>query len=235
MLFGGLQKLTTLDFPGVVSAVAFTQGCNFHCPYCHNAHLIPAHHGSEPGPVPEDVLAFLHKRRDILDGLVISGGEPLMQPDLEAFCRELKQMGYAVKLDTNGSFPTDLAALLESRLLDYVAVDVKTAPQNYAPQLCNDPEAGARLAETFAVLNASSIPFEARTTCFFPLTDASLLITAATVIPEGVEWRLQRGSIPADSASGMRRLLPGEETALLETLRRSLPDHAVSARPPFAE
>ena len=237
MLFGGLQKLTTLDFPGVVSALLFTQGCNFHCPYCHNRQLIPQRreHGEEAMPERENVLLFLQKRRDVLDGLVISGGEPLLQPDLKNFCREVKTLGYKIKLDTNGSMPQRLAALLEENLLDYVAVDLKTSVERYSPTLTNDRAIGEKIAETFALLAKSATPFEARTTCFLPLTDAEALHAAATVLPPDTPWLLQRGNIPKGLTQyGPRPLDREEETMLLHSLQGAVAHCKIAARSPFA-
>lgn len=140
MRIAGLQKLTLLDYPGKTAATVFTPGCNFRCPYCHNADLVaegaangPAGcDGQKPGIAPEDVLAFLDKRRGLLDGVCITGGEPLLQPGLGDFCASIKERGFAVKLDTNGSFPERLRALVEAGLVDYVAMDVKNAPERYA-------------------------------------------------------------------------------------------------------
>lgn len=172
MRLAGIQKLTLLDFPGKTAATVFTPGCNFRCPYCHNADLVaegfvngPAGcGGQEPGIAPEDVLAFLDKRRGLLDGVCITGGEPLLQPGLGDFCASVKMRGFAVKLDTNGSLPDRLRAVVEAGLVDYVAMDVKNAPERYAETVgagasgaknpCNashaedeDPRTGARAEE----------------------------------------------------------------------------------------
>ncbi len=215
MLFGGLQKMTTLDYPGVVSALAFTQGCNFRCPYCHNARLIPALPERDADPAPEtgEILTFLEKRKDVLDGLAISGGEPCMQPGLEDFCREVKALGYRIKLDTNGSFPEVVERLCGNSLLDYVAVDVKTVPGRYAPGLCGVSDAGEKLGKTLAVLVAASLPFEARTTCVAPFVDAETVTAMAEIVPRSIPWFFQRAKL--DGKPQFMRVLTDEEIAAL--------------------
>ncbi len=139
MKIGGLQKLTLLDFPERVACIIFTLGCNFRCPFCQNGGLVLP----DPGTIPvteEDVIAYLVKRKGILDGVVISGGEPLIWPDLIDFIRKVKDLGYQVKLDTNGSFPDRLESLLEEGLLDYVAMDIKNSPERYGASIGTDAQ-----------------------------------------------------------------------------------------------
>lgn len=126
----GLVKTTLLDYPGLVSAVVFTAGCNLRCPWCQNPGLV--HAPWEEGLLPEaEVLAFLEKRRSVLGGVVVTGGEPLFQPDLPLFLARVKALGYRIKLDTNGTYPDRLAAL-DPALVDYLAFDLKNAPSAYA-------------------------------------------------------------------------------------------------------
>ncbi len=129
MIFGGFQKLTLLDFPGKVACTVFTKGCNFYCPFCHNANLVDL--GQEQTITEEEVLSYLNKRIGILEGVCITGGEPLLHPDLPDFIRKVKDLGYAVKLDTNGSFPDKLKALADEKLIDYVAMDIKNTMEKY--------------------------------------------------------------------------------------------------------
>ena len=126
----GLQKLTLLDSPEKVACTIFTAGCNFRCPFCHNASLV-SHIDMGRNLPMEQVLSFLTKRLGVLDGICISGGEPLLQPDLEKFISQVKEMGYFVKLDTNGSNFRLLRHLVVARLLDYVAMDIINAPGKY--------------------------------------------------------------------------------------------------------
>lgn len=130
MRLAGLQKLTLLDYPDTVACTLFTCGCNFRCPFCHNAPLL----GQQDAPAldVEQVLDFLDKRRGILQGVVITGGEPLLHEDIGELLVRIKRLGYAIKLDTNGSRPALLKELYAQRLIDYVAMDIKHAPQRYA-------------------------------------------------------------------------------------------------------
>ncbi|RKY56579.1 MAG: anaerobic ribonucleoside-triphosphate reductase activating protein [Candidatus Neomarinimicrobiota bacterium] len=130
MIIGGFQKFSLIDYPGKIGAIVFTQGCNFRCPYCHNPELVKPRMFKEP--IPEEiVLDFLEKRRGMLEGVVITGGEPLLQKDLSIFLRNIKKMGYAIKLDTNGSFPERLKEIINDKLVDYIAMDIKAPLEKY--------------------------------------------------------------------------------------------------------
>ena len=133
MQLAGLQKTSVIDFPDQISAVVFTQGCNFYCPYCHNSQLIPMEISAERDLMPEDYFFdFLKQRKDLLDGVTITGGEPLLQPDLKKFMQKIKQdYDLLIKLDTNGSSSSKLKELLEAGLIDYLAVDIKFSWANY--------------------------------------------------------------------------------------------------------
>ena len=157
----GYQKLTLLDFPGRTACTVFTGGCNLRCPFCHNAGLVRT---PLAGPnLTDEVLEYLHKRWGILDGVCVTGGEPLLQPDLEAFLRKVKEMGYAVKLDTNGMLPERLSAILATKLVDYVAMDIKSSPDGYAAATGTDADVSA-VKDSLSILRDSGIPYELRTT-----------------------------------------------------------------------
>ncbi len=130
MVISGLQKLTLLDYPGKTAAIVFTYGCNFRCPFCHNALLVTEK--MQDVISEEEVFAFLRKRVGLLDAVCITGGEPTLQKDLKQFIIKVKDMGYAVKLDTNGTNPALLDELLSEGLLDYVAMDIKNSPEKYS-------------------------------------------------------------------------------------------------------
>lgn len=164
---GGLQKTTLLDFPGKVSAVVFTQGCNFLCPYCHNPDLV---FGRQEPLALAEVLSFLARRKNVLEGVVISGGEPTLHTGLPAFCAALKSLGYAIKLDTNGGRPDVLRALLAARLLDYVAMDVKGNPWRYPEAL--GAAIGDAAARSMKILRDSGVEHEFRIPCLAPFIDA---------------------------------------------------------------
>lgn len=160
----GLQKLAMVDFPGKLAATVFTGGCNLRCPFCHNALLVTRLDENPAEYDPEDVLAFLKTRRGLLDGVVISGGEPLMQPGLEPFIRSVRELGFAVKLDTNGAYPEKLQSLLDAHLLDYVAMDVKNSPTRYGETVGIPDFDLAPVRRSAAELMTDGVPFEFRTT-----------------------------------------------------------------------
>ena len=172
MRIGALQKTTLLDFPGKVSAIIFTQGCNFLCPYCHNPALVM--HVDEPLPVA-DVLGFLAQRKRLLEGVVITGGEPTLQEELPAFCSLVKQLGYAIKLDTNGSRPAMLGRLLEMNLLDYVAMDIKADPGEY-PKRIAPGRLGDALVHSMDILRKSGVAHEFRIPCVAPFISPESLM-----------------------------------------------------------
>ena len=158
----GLQKLTLLDWPGRVACTVFLGGCDFRCPFCHNALLVDA---AAPAELTrEELLSFLKKRRGLLDGVCLTGGEPLLRPGLTGLLEDIRALGYPVKLDTNGSHPDRLRAAAEAGLVDYVAMDVKNSPERYAetagvPGLDLGP-----IRESVAFLLGGGVDYEFRTT-----------------------------------------------------------------------
>lgn len=163
MQIHGFNKTTLLDYPEHVAATVFTGGCNFRCPFCHNAGLVLDPMGQEQ-IAEEYVLAYLEKRRGILDGVCITGGEPTLQPDLREFIVKVKDMGYQVKLDTNGYRPQVLWNLLSEGLLDYVAMDIKASKENYARAAGLHNVNISQIEESVAILKSCGIPYEFRTT-----------------------------------------------------------------------
>ncbi len=163
MLINGFQKLTLLDFPGKVACIVFTPGCNFRCPFCHNASLV-THIDTDLYIQPEDVISYLNKRRGLLDGVVITGGEPLLQDGIEDFISEIKKIGYSVKLDTNGSFPEKLISLVEKGLVDYVAMDIKNSREKYALTAGAEKLDIAAVEKSVEFLLQNKIEYEFRTT-----------------------------------------------------------------------
>lgn len=163
MHFCGMNKTTLLDYPGHVAATLFTGGCNMRCPFCQNSVLVLAPQ-KQPEISEQDVLAFLRRRRGILEGVCITGGEPTLQNDLEDFIRRVREIDYLIKLDTNGYRPRILRHLLEEELLDYVAMDIKASKERYGIA-CGLAEVELnRIEESVELLKTSSIPYEFRTT-----------------------------------------------------------------------
>ena len=165
----GLQKLTLLDFPGKVACTIFTEGCNFRCPFCHNASLV-THTGECEGYSAEYVLDFLKKRQGIIEGVCISGGEPTLMSGLEDFARSIKELGFAVKLDTNGTRPDILKYLVSEGLIDYVAMDIKNSREKYAltAGMCEEYDI-SKIEESASFLMSGAVDFEFRTTVVDPL------------------------------------------------------------------
>lgn len=175
MLICGLNKTTLLDYPEHVAATLFTGGCNFRCPFCHNRDLVLAPEGAQHIP-EEEIWRFLEKRKGVLQGVCITGGEPTLCQDLQDFIRKVKELGYRVKLDTNGYRPQVLKALLEEGLLDYVAMDIKASKENYAKVIGLGEQGGSdkaaqkhafdikKVEESVELLKNSGIPYEFRTT-----------------------------------------------------------------------
>lgn len=159
----GFNKTTLLDYPGHVAATVFTGNCNFRCPFCHNAGLV-LDPGEQETIYEEEVLAYLKKRQGILEGVCITGGEPTLQPNLRNFIQKVKELGYLVKLDTNGYHPEVLWALLDEKLLDYVAMDIKASRENYARAAGVKRMDLARIEESVGILKSCDIPYEFRTT-----------------------------------------------------------------------
>ncbi len=190
LLIGGMERASFIDFPGRVSAVVFTRACNLRCGYCHNPVLVREAEGLS---LDEDqALAFLNERRGLLGGVVVSGGEPTLQPEaLRAFLRRVRAMGFATKLDTNGTRPEVLALLIEESLVDYVALDFKDLPEGYA-ELCDMREEAAVIESSLAILRRSGLAYELRTTVILPRHDEARLTAMAGRLQRGERWFLQR-------------------------------------------
>lgn len=190
MLISGLQKLTLLDYPGKVACTVFTGGCNFRCPFCHNASLVlperMAHDSSE-----EAVLAFLKKRQGVLDGVAVTGGEPLLHKDIDLFLKKVKDLGYKIKLDTNGSFPDRLIELCNAGLVDRVAMDIKNFPELY------ERTVGAKvnladIERSKDFLLCGTVDYEFRTTVVKGLHTAESIKETAKWIQGAKEYYLQQ-------------------------------------------
>ena len=225
MLIAGLQKLTLLDYPGHVACTVFTAGCNFRCPFCHNAPLVlPERIEGDPDG-ERTVLQFLKKRQGILDGVAITGGEPLLHRDMADFLRKIRELGYAVKLDTNGSFPERLIALVEEGLVDRVAMDVKNAPSLYAKTagLAGLDLAAVERSRDF--LLSGRVDYEFRTTVVKGLHTADSLREAAAWIRGAKEYYLQQFKDSGDiiALDGLGAFSDAEMRALAEQVRPIVP------------
>ena len=187
MFFGGFQKNSFIDYPGKVSCVLFLSGCNFSCPFCHNPDLVKGYHETM---AEEDIYNFLKTRREFLDGVVISGGEPTLQKDLFQLCERIKNLGYSVKLDTNGSRPNEVKNLINEGLVDYVAMDIKTDPIYYNPTIKKGAN-GQDIITSIQIIMESAKAYEFRTTCVKPLTNEKIIEGIARIIKGASLYALQ--------------------------------------------
>ncbi len=190
MRIGGLNSFSLSDFPSHVAAVVFTQGCNFRCPYCHNGSLIPMDPPTSALIPLEEVFLFLEKRRGQLNGVVVSGGEPTLQPDISLFFYRVRSMDYQIKLDTNGSRPEALAELLLEGLVDFIAMDIK-APFELYDRLTGVCAPKEQLEESIALIAQSGIDHEFRTTVVEPLLSERDLQAIQEMVPYGSRHHFQ--------------------------------------------
>lgn len=189
MIVGGLQRSSLIDYPEKISAIIFTQGCNFRCPYCYNPELVDPDQYTEP--IAEDVIfKFLGKRQGKLDGVVITGGEPTIQPDLFNFVRKIKEMGFLVKLDTNGSRPDIIKKGIKSDLFDYLALDVKAPLKRYKIVTNSDVKID-KIKESIQAIMNSDLDYEFRTTVVKGLLTLDDLFEIGKMIKGARVWALQ--------------------------------------------
>jgi len=191
VIIGGLEKFSLCDFPGQTAAVVFTRGCNFRCGYCHNRDLISSRRSPATDLDEDAVMRFLEKRRGILSGVVICGGEPTLQADLIPFLELLRRMGFRNKLDTNGSRPEQLRAALEGNLLDFVAMDIK-APWAKYDHICGTAILVDDVRRSMNLILESGIPYEFRTTWSASLFPESELRRIRDQLPEGAVHKIQK-------------------------------------------
>ncbi|MBM9612808.1 anaerobic ribonucleoside-triphosphate reductase activating protein [Desulfobulbus rhabdoformis] len=182
LIIGGYHPASFIDYPGRVAAVIFFQGCNFHCPYCHNAQLIPQNRS--PTFSSEEILKRLHSRRGKLSGVVLTGGEPTLQTGLLPFCKDLQEMGYPLKLDTNGSNPELLEQLLDQQRINYVAMDLK-APLSLYSLLAGKKVDTAALQRSVEILSTSGVPHHFRTTYDQTRLSKDDLLAIKGLVPSG--------------------------------------------------
>lgn len=219
MKIQGIQKLTLLDFPGRVACTVFTVGCNLRCPFCHNSPLITATDGEMTS---EEVLAFLKKRTGILDGVCITGGEPLLQSDIGSFMRDIKALGYVVKLDTNGTLCDRLEELLSGGFVDYVAMDVKSSPESY-DKLCGVNVKTENILRSIELIKKSGVAHEFRTTAVKTLHDPQDFVSIAKLIGDDryfIQCFTDSGNVLSE---GCEPFTKDELTDILKEVRRYSP------------
>lgn len=189
MIIHGLQKMTLLDFPGQVACTVFLGGCEFRCPFCHNADLLDM---SAPGIMDDDeLLEFLKKRKGLLDGVAFTGGEPLLRKDLPELLARVRDIGYKIKVDTNGDHPDLLKEIVQAGLADYIAMDVKNSPARYAETIGWETFDTAPVDESIQFLLSGQVRYEFRTTVVKQFHDEASFEAIAQWIDGADRYELQ--------------------------------------------
>lgn len=183
MIIGGFQSFSLIDYPDKISAIVFTQGCNFRCPYCHNPELIDTIRSRSDRFKEEEILSFLERRQGKLEAVTITGGEPLLQAGLEGFLLKVKGLGYLAKLDTNGSFPQRLEKILESKTVDYIAMDIKTSLDKYESVVRKKVET-AQILKSIRLIMDSGLDYEFRTTVVKPFFEKDDFIKIGQLVKD---------------------------------------------------
>jgi pyruvate formate lyase activating enzyme len=209
---GGFQAFSLSDYPGKTAAIVFTQGCNFRCPFCHNGSLIPRDNPAGTFIPEEKILRHLSERRGLLDGVVVTGGEPTLHPDLPRFLRRIRELGFAIKLDTNGSCPQALRHLLENNLVDYIAMDIKAPVERY-DQLAGVPIPVRAVRRSIGLIGGSGIPHEFRTTVVRPLLTDHDILSIRELVPAGSQYTLQEFNPENAFDEALRTFVPVPESA----------------------
>lgn len=221
MLILGIQKLTLLDFPGKTACTIFCYGCNFLCPFCHNALLVTEK--AEEFLTEEEIFSFLKKRQGILDGVCVTGGEPTLQKDLKSFLKKIKDMGFEIKLDTNGYKPDLLREIISEGLCDYVAMDIKNTPDKYALTVGKTVDT-EKILESISILKEGKIPCEFRTTVVKEFHTEDDIKEIARLLKSDIAFFLQQfkdsGNLIED---GLSAYTNEEMEMLLEKAREILP------------
>lgn len=224
MRIGGLQKLTLLDYPGLVACTVFLPGCNLRCPFCHNASLVLPDRMGPAGLTEEELLEFLQNRRGKLDGVCVTGGEPTLHPELPELLARIKDLGFRVKLDTNGSRPQALSQLLRDGLPDYVAMDIKNSPRRYR-ETCGGVEVLEQVRQSAELIMDSGIDYEFRTTAVSPLHTPADMEAIGIWLRGAKAYYIQKFVDSGDLlSSGLSALTDGEMEALLHAVTPYIPN-----------
>ena len=221
MDIAGLQKLTLLDFPGKLACTVFLPGCNLRCPFCHNASLVLPGRAA-PFMTQAELLDFLRGRKGKLDGVCITGGEPTLHRDLMQLVQQIKELGLACKLDTNGTRPEVLKQLLDAKLLDYVAMDIKNSPQKYTAT-CGNVDVLENVKESVRLLEESGIDHEFRTTVFHPYHTREDMTEIGKWLSGTKKYFIQQFVDSGDLIGEGQALSPEEMQALLEAVKPYIP------------
>jgi pyruvate formate lyase activating enzyme len=215
MKIGGLQKTSLQDFPEEVSSIIWTIGCNFSCPFCYNKNLVD---GNIDEITEDELFSFLEKRKKLLDGFVISGGEPFLQKDLKDFCKKVKKMGYKIKIDTNGTYPDKLKELIDEKLVDYIAMDIK-APKKKYDKLSGVKTDIKKIEKSIEIIKNSKIDYEFKTTFIPEFLVKKDILEIAKWLEGSKRYYLQQFKSDAPLISSkLQNAEPYSEEELIETL-----------------
>jgi len=220
MNIGGLQKTSLLDYPDNLSAIIWTVGCNFHCPFCYNKDIVEGKTGliSE-----EELFVFLEKRKGLIEGLVITGGEPLIQEDITDFCEKVKRLGYLIKIDTNGTYPEKLRELFDKKLVDYIAMDVK-APNSKYDELTDVKTDIKKIEKSIEIIRNSKLDYEFKTTFVPELLTKEDIVSIAKWLKGSKRFYLQQFKNDAPLISSkLQNVAPHSKEELIETLNAIKP------------
>lgn len=220
MNIGGFQQTSLLDYPETISAIIWTAGCNFRCPFCYNKDLVL---GKVENIPEENIFSFLKKRKNMLEGLVISGGEPLMQKDIFPFVEKVKKLGYKIKIDTNGMYPEKLKELIDKKLVDYVAMDIK-APREKYDELSGVKTDIKKIEKSIYIIRNSAPDYEFKTTFVPGLLKKEDIVSIAKWLEGSKKYYLQqfKGDVPLIS-SNLESIVPYSEEDLFDTLEKIKP------------
>jgi len=212
MKIGALDKFSLIDYSGNTTAIIFTQGCNFRCPFCHNPELVLPEQFEEPIPF-EDILAFLKKRKGLLDAVEFTGGEPTLQPDLIEKMQIIKGLGYKIKLDTNGTNPEVVRSAIAKNLVDYIAMDVKSSLEKY-DEIAGVPVNKEKIKESLDLIKSSAPDYEFRTTLIRGFHDKTEMEKIGEIIRGAKRYYIQNAHFDKTVKPGFKRHPLTKETLI---------------------
>jgi pyruvate formate lyase activating enzyme len=220
MKIGGFQKTSLLDYPERISAIVWTVGCNFNCPFCYNVDLVKGKDGIFP---EEEILEYLDNRKNMLEGLVITGGEPLMQKDITSFCEKVKKLGYEIKIDTNGGYPEKLQELIDKKLVDYIAMDVK-APKSKYDDLAGKKVDIKKIQKSIDIIKKSDLDYEFKTTFVPGSLEAKDILEIGKWLKNSKKFYLQqfKNDVPVLS-SKLGKVMPYSKEEIQDTIKKVKP------------
>lgn len=228
MNIGGFQKFSLIDFPERTSCIVFTQGCPFRCAYCHNPELIPFRNGTID---KQEILCYLTKEHKLIDGVCITGGEPTLQQDLGDFLADIKALGFAVKIDTNGIRPDMVSRFIHDKLVDYIAMDLKHVWEKYSDVIrVRGEDIVNRCMETFSLLQTSGIAHEFRTTLFPGVHQQKDFFTMAGYLRRGEKYFIQQPGFKKNFDSSILRTIGFDLAELVESVRATFPHLHIELR-----